>query len=655
MGLVVLIGALIGIGALSTTAYRQAVGTETARNTAGALYAESYQTIMAAEAVYDAIQDAERGERGFALTQNPVFLDPYRENISLVEPRLVALEALSARNDIQRGRIASLRRISRLKLQEMAEIVDLVETGQAETARRNISSGFGRRLMNEIRDIMTELRAEEQRVLEERRTALAASANEARRSIEQLAMFGIAMLAVAFLTTLVLGVALARTDRAARRERVVEEENEALEAAVATRTRELVAANDSLRAEAAARGTAEDRLRQSQRMEAIGQLTGGIAHDFNNMLAVVIGSLDLLRRRTKDDTKRLRLIDNALDGANRAATLTSRLLSFSRQQSLKPVVADLNTLISGLDEFLKRTLGETIHISTQLDDDVPPVFVDEAELENVIINLAANARDAMPRGGMLTITTSARTLKAPEERLGQRLEAGRYAFLSIADTGAGMSKDILEKVYEPFFTTKPVGRGTGLGLSQVHGFMLQSGGSIDIRSTPGEGTTIELMLPEGRPVEDMVEEREEPQGDVPRATSGETVLVVEDQGELRSLTVDVLRDLGYVVRHAGDVAAAMIALDSMPRIDLLFTDIVMPDRSGDELAREARIQRPDLRILYSSGYTQAAGVDAATLDPQAPFLRKPYKLDDLARAIRDAIDGEIQSNPVADVQEVSTA
>ncbi len=375
-------------------------------------------------------------------------------------------------------------------------------------------------------------------------------------------------------------------------------------------------------------------------MEAIGQLTGGIAHDFNNMLAVVIGSLDLLKRRTKEDPKMVRLIDNALEGANRAATLTSRLLSFSRQQSLKPEVADLNALVGGLREFLRRTLNETIRVEMNLGEDTPPVFLDSAELENVLINLAANARDAMPGGGTLTVSTDLRELDAEEDRHGQRLPPGRYALLSVADTGEGMPKEVLEKVYEPFFTTKPVGKGTGLGLSQVHGFVLQSGGSIDILSTPGEGTRIDLLLPEGRTPTEIRRPAASTNGEMPEARDGEAILIVEDQEQLRALTHDVLRDLGYDVVQASSAGEALIALGEMPDVALLFTDIVMPDQSGEELARLARASMPDLKLLYTSGYTQAAGVDAATLDPKAELLKKPYTVEQLAHAIRRAIDGE---------------
>ncbi|MBV7256754.1 CHASE3 domain-containing protein [Pacificimonas sp. WHA3] len=637
----ILAAALVGIALLAAAGYRQTIGDDSARMRAADLYAESYQTIMAAEGVYNALQDAERGQRGYALTQNPEFLEPYRDNVSLVAPRLAELDDLAAKSETQAARVMVLRRISDLKVQEMAEVVKMIEAGQQSRAEREIASGYGRRLMIDIRDIMTELREEEQLQLAERGTAVQKSERELASSIAELAKLGLALLIVAFLALIGVAALLIRARRALRRELVVEEENEALEEAVVARTRELVDANERLIAEAQSRESAENRLRQAQRMEAVGQLTGGIAHDFNNMLAVVIGSLDLLRRRTKDQPKLHKLIDNAHEGADRAATLTARLLAFSRQQSLKPEAIDPNALVLGMEEFLTRTLTETVHIEIDLHEDTPHVFADAAELENVLINLAANARDAMPKGGVLTVSTEKYVLEREKISFGQSLQAGTYAKISVADTGEGMPPDVLAKVYEPFFTTKPVGKGTGLGLSQVQGFVLQSGGSIEIFSKPGEGSRIDLLLPEGKAVTgaDAGYAQPDMEQELPEARESETILVVEDEAQLRALTVDVLRDLGYVVRHASSASEALTALEEQPVAALLFTDIVMPDLSGEELARTALAKIPELKLLYTSGYTQAAGVDAARLNPPAELLRKPYQVDALARAVRRALDG----------------
>ena len=494
--------------------------------------------------------------------------------------------------------------------------------------------------MEQIREITEEVRRQEEVRLEQRRTAVSTAESETSQSIQRLAIFGTALLVAALVAVIALAALLTRAYRAAEREHIIEAQNEALEAAVAERTRELTFANERLVAEAQSRESAEARLRQAQRMEAVGQLTGGIAHDFNNMLSVVIGSLDLLKRRTKEDSRVQKLIDNALEGADRAATLTARLLAFSRQQSLKPQVSSTNDLLENLREFLQRTLGEQISIDFDLAADAPPIFVDAAELENVIINLGANARDAMPKGGTLSIASERRELTAARDLNGHVLAPGIYAAITIADTGEGMSADVLAKVYEPFFTTKPVGKGTGLGLSQVHGFVIQSGGAIDIESEPGQGTCICLYLPEGEHREEFVHLEADPVGFMPEARPGERILIVEDQDQLRDLTGDVLRDMGYDVEAA---ESPSVALEIMARekgaFSLLFTDIVMPGQSGDELARAARADYPTLNILYTSGYTQGAGVDARALDPPGDLLRKPYTVDQLAVAIRRAIDG----------------
>ncbi|MEE4350951.1 MAG: CHASE3 domain-containing protein [Pacificimonas sp.] len=634
-----LVAALVGIGALSAAALNQAVGDEDARLRAGQLYEQSNDTLLAASALYDALQDAERGQRGYALTLNPVFLDPYNQNVSEVGARLDRLAALVADDEGLSPKIISLRTISNLKLDEMEEVITTIDEGRVDEARAYISSGYGRRLMEQIGNLIVELQEAEAAQVEARRRAALGSAEDSAASISRLAQFGIALLASAILAVVLIALLLARTYRAAMREEMIELENEQLERAVADRTAALTRANERLIAEADSRESAETRLRQAQRLEAVGQLTGGIAHDFNNMLSVVIGNLDLLKRRIDAEPKVLRLIDNALEGADRAATLTSRLLAFSRQQSLKPAVTDVNALVTDMEDFLRRTLTETVRLDFALGEDVPDVFVDAAELENVILNLGANARDAMPKGGTLSISTSAETLADETEMHGQTLFPGQYAVIEIADTGEGMPEEVLAKVYEPFFTTKPVGKGTGLGLSQVQGFVIQSGGSIDIESAPGEGTTIRILLPEGEQREDVAGMLASPdQDELPTAKPGEAVLVVEDQEQLRLLTTDVLRDLGYRVEEAESGAEALARLSAGGDETLLFTDIVMPDQSGDELARAVRAERPGIKLLYTSGYTQAVGVDAATLDPPADLLRKPYTVDQLARAVRRAID-----------------
>ncbi len=396
-----------------------------------------------------------------------------------------------------------------------------------------------------------------------------------------------------------------------------------LEDAVAERTSQLMAA--------------EERLRQAQKMEAVGQLTGGIAHDFNNMLAVVIGALDMLERRVAQGSTELdRYIVAAKDGASRAAALTQRLLGFARQQPLAPVPLDLNRQVRGMVELLMRTLGEDITIETRLAGELDTALADPNQLENVILNLSVNARDAMPDGGLLTIATANRRLdSAAAAAVG--IDPGDYVELTVADTGLGMSDETMARAFDPFFTTKGLGKGTGLGLSQVFGFARQSGGHVSIDSALGEGTRVHLWLPRhGEPLREMA-----PPAEGDRLASGsadEVVLVVEDEERVRNYSVEALRDLGYTVLHAPDGREAMRLLRGGQRISLLFTDVVMPEMTGDELARRARMQRPDLKVLFTSGYTPDEAAIAQRLSDGGRVLRKPFGIAALAATIRATLD-----------------
>ncbi|WP_279483173.1 PAS domain-containing sensor histidine kinase [Aureimonas sp. SK2] len=400
-----------------------------------------------------------------------------------------------------------------------------------------------------------------------------------------------------------------------------------LEARVAERT-------EALSAEMARRESVEEALRQSQKMEAIGQLTGGIAHDFNNMLAGVIGSLDLMRRRIETgDTEALeRYRANAMQAAQRAATLTARLLAFGRRQSLDLKALDLNAVVGEIEDLLRRTLGENIAIAIRLSPEPLVARTDVSQLENSLLNLAINARDAMPDGGRLTI--SAR--RATPAEAAEAARPGPFAVLEVADTGSGMSPETLAKAFEPFFTTKPLGQGTGLGLSQIYGFARQSGGHVSIRSVEGEGTTIRLLLPAEAgpaPVEAMQETGEAPAGE------GETVLVVEDEGLVRMLIVDVLGDLGYQPLEAVDAAMALPILESSARIDLLVTDVGLPGMNGRQLAEIARRLRPQLKILFVTGYAESASVRGEFLGENMDLIAKPFEYDALGAKVREMILG----------------
>ena len=391
-----------------------------------------------------------------------------------------------------------------------------------------------------------------------------------------------------------------------------------------------------LRDEVRRRESSEAQIRQMQKMEAVGHLTGGVAHDFNNLLTVVMGSLDMIRRRlARGDTDIGRYLDSAMEGAQRAATLTGRLLAFSRQQPLDPKPTDLNKLVSGMSELLQRTLGEQIAIESVLAARLWQVRIDGNQLENAIINLAVNARDAMPGGGRLTIETSNTYLDDAYVRDVPELRAGQYALIAVSDTGAGMDPETAAKAFDPFFTTKPVGQGTGLGLSQVYGFMRQSGGHVSIYSEARQGTTVKLYLP--RYVGIATAESAEPARETPRSTNAETVLVVEDQDSVRRFTCQALTELGYRIYEADSAEPALKLLTAHPEINLLLTDIVMPGLNGRQLADRAAEIRP-VKVLYTTGYTRNAIVHNGMLDPGILLLAKPFTLDELASKVRQALE-----------------
>jgi nitrogen-specific signal transduction histidine kinase/CheY-like chemotaxis protein len=393
-----------------------------------------------------------------------------------------------------------------------------------------------------------------------------------------------------------------------------------------------------VQAEVSERMTIEAALRQSQKMEAVGQLTGGVAHDFNNLLTVIIGGLDTVRRNAPEDNARLvRALDMATQGANRAVTLTSRLLAFSRRTPLEPRPLDLNAVVRQATELLHRTLGETIELEGVLSPRLWLVEVDQNQLESAILNLAVNARDAMPDGGKLTIETANTMLDESYVALDAEVATGQYAMLSISDSGSGMSRQVLERAFEPFYTTKEVGKGTGLGLSMVYGFAKQSGGHVTIYSEPGQGTTVKLYFPRysggltGEPATGKML--------APEGMSGETVLLVEDNDDVRAYSVSVLTELGYQVTAAANADAALAVIRGSGRIDLLFTDVVLPGRSGREIADEARTIRPDLKVLYTTGYSRNAIVHQGRLDAGVQLITKPFTFEQLAQRLRDVLDG----------------
>ncbi|ATE63045.1 ATP-binding protein [Rhizorhabdus dicambivorans] len=416
--------------------------------------------------------------------------------------------------------------------------------------------------------------------------------------------------------------ALARSEEELRAARdILARNHDQLEAMVARRTEEL--------------RRAQEHLHQSQKMEAVGQLTGGIAHDFNNMLTGIIGAMDIMRRRIA--TGRFegieRYMDAATTSANRAAGLTQRLLAFSRRQSLDSRPVDVNALIGTLGDLLVRTIGEQVALETRLDPTIPAGIADANQLESAILNLAINARDAMPEGGTLSVATSCVGIDPAIAAGMADAKPGRYVVVTVRDTGVGMPPELLDKVFEPFFTTKPLGQGTGLGLSMVYGFAQQNGGHVTIDSTPGKGTAVSIYLPatERAGIDAGQEMPRAPQG------AGQQVLVVEDDPSVRLLIRDVLEEVGYAAIEARDGQEAVPILESDIAIDLMISDVGLPGMNGRQLADTARLHRPDLPILFVTGYAENAAIRSGFLGANMGMITKPFSLDDLGRKIDEIL------------------
>ena len=422
--------------------------------------------------------------------------------------------------------------------------------------------------------------------------------------------------------------------------------NENLEERVAQRTQALAEANQRLQSEMYERERAEDALRHAQKMEAVGQLTGGIAHDFNNMLTGIIGSLDLMQRYIaagrSDEIGRF--TDAAVSSAHRAAALTHRLLAFSRRQSLDRRPLDPNQLVASLEDLFRRTKGAHITLKVQLGQDIWAVNTDASQLENALLNLVINARDAMPDGGELLIETANSYLDGTDITTLEPVRAGDYVMLGVSDNGSGMAPKILAKAFDPFFTTKPIGQGTGLGLSMIYGFAQQSGGHVTIQSEPGQGTCVRLYLPRlhGTALESSLPTHS---SEAPLALAGEAVVVVEDDPAVRMLVVNVLDELGYTAHQAADARTALPLLESDLRVDLLVTDVGLPGMNGRQLAEIARQHRPGLKVLFMTGYAEKAAERQGFLEEGMDMVAKPFSIDVLATKIRSmiSVDDSVQA------------
>ena len=556
----------------------------------------------------------------------------YASDWELAGYQINQLKNLLRDDPAQERRIGQLQEIYRIRGAELA-------LAARAAIQRKDQSGIGyfyqagrSGTLGRLDSKLNEITASERVALRARIEQSQIFSDEADRFTQYLSLLGVVIgLGAVFLG--VVAVQALRQNAASRRQAENESERaELLETKVRERTQELWEANHALKAEAAEREAAEAQLRQVQKMEAVGQLTGGIAHDFNNMLAVVVGGIDLALRRLNGPRREVGMhLNNAMEGATRAAALTRRLLSFARSEPLLPERVDSRELIGGMSDLLDRTLGERITVRIDLDPATWPTYVDPHQLENAILNLAVNARDAMDGQGVLNLASRNVTLAA--NQVGD-IQAGDYVRISVADTGCGMSPEVLDRAFEPFFTTKPVGKGTGLGLSQIFGFAHQSEGEVGIESTVGKGTTVSLYLPR---TEAVAEIRLHPsaqasEGDI--HVAGARILLVEDDPRVRTATLGALEDLDYEPVSCGSGAEA-IELFRSRQFDLVISDVVMPEMTGPELIKHLKsTEDRDFAVLFVTGYVGEGESDELR---GYELLRKPFTVGALASAVAAAL------------------
>jgi signal transduction histidine kinase len=599
---------VVGFCLLAFAGLASIVGTVTSAN-ADRLLAHSQEVRQAEAELFSAVQDAETGQRGYLLTGDPSYLPPLVESRGRLRQLEGRLHQLSRGDPQQQARLNQLDAAIDAKMRAVDGMISLQSSGQTAEALAVVRTHEGRDLMRRVRALLADFDAAERQTLR-RREATDSSLNTAVAVAVSVSVGLVALLAVAI-------------SRAAR----------AYELALKERNR-------ALAEEMAERGRAEAQLRQAQKMESLGQVTGGVAHDFNNMLAVIVGNLDILiRRLATEDTRVRAMAENALAAAHRAAALTRRLLAFSRLQPLDPRPTDINRCVSEITEMLRRTLGEKIAVETVLGGGLWNAFVDRPQLESALLNLAVNARDAMPEGGRLTVETANASLDHAYAAANADVRPGQYVLMSVTDTGGGMTPEVIDRAFDPFFTTKRIGEGTGLGLSQVHGFLKQSNGHVKIYSEVGVGTTVKLYFPRdvsGRPAD-------EPARLLPTIPIDQRlkVLVVEDDPAVRSVAMSALRELGFGGLEADSGAAALDRLAGDDDIAVLLTDVVMPVMDGRQLAEAALRLRPDLRILYMTGYTRNAIVHNGALDANTNLITKPFTIADLDRELRRILSDKL--------------
>jgi len=618
--------ALLGAGVLA--ALINTLGDSTRqRDRAQQLQSRSYEVMILTRTLSGTMAKAEATLGRFVISGDQSIGRQYSAEWARAGQQIDRLDTITTDSRIQQGRVDALRKAYQARGDQLSLIALSTRYKKNDQALARYYEARDGASLQQLESLLEGFIATERALLRERSSAAQATIASSNRAAKVFAGFGIAIV----LGAIVLGWltvraqtqrAVADADADAERQRAVD-----LEAAVAAATAEL---HD----EAREREAAEAKLRQMQKLEAVGQLTGGIAHDFNNMLAVVLGGIELAKRRHAEGSSEVaRHLDSAAEGANRASALTRRLLAFARSEPLLPVSVEARELIAGMSDLLDRTLGDTIRVRVRDTGAAWHIWVDRHGLENALLNLAVNARDAMDGRGTLTITTGAATLD--EDQVG-RCAAGDYATIAVRDTGCGMADDVLERVFEPFFTTKPVGRGTGLGLSQIFGFVQQSGGEIGIESSPGKGCIVTIYLPRhitvGVTGTIAASLRAEP---TRTAAEGYDILVVEDDPRVLAATVDVLRELGHRPIACGDpLLAAAIAADA-PVIDLILSDVLMPGKTGPELVAELSAALPGVGVVFVTGF---AG-DAAEHDEFGghPVLRKPFTIAALGAAIDAAM------------------
>ncbi|HVH49485.1 MAG TPA: ATP-binding protein [Sphingomicrobium sp.] len=592
----------------------------------------AYDVALVARSVDSSLSRAEAALGRFVLDEQVNTSGSiYYANWRLAGYQIQQLERLVRQNPDQLRRVEELRNIYRQRGEEFALAARAAASAQGQGGTAYFFQAGKSKIGENLTAKLDEIAASERQSLRTRISRTQFFSAEADRLTDYLSWLGIIVGLGAIFLGIVAFTAIRQFAYARKFAESETERAEALEMAVRDRTQELWEANQALKAEGEERQAAEAQLRQVQKMEAVGQLTGGIAHDFNNMLAVVVGGVDLARRRINGPKREvLNHLNNAMEGATRAAALTRRLLSFARSEPLLPERVESSALVSGMSDLLDRTLGERITVVPDLDREAWPIYVDPHQLENAIVNLAVNARDAMEGTGQLRVATRNVTLAANE--VGD-VRAGEYLRISVTDTGCGMTPEVLERAFEPFFTTKPVGKGTGLGLSQIFGFAHQSGGEVGIESQVGKGTTVSIYLPRTHVQESTVRMHPTAQRQAEAHVAGARILLVEDDPRVRSSTVEALEDLDYEPVACSSGAEA-IDLFTSGQFDLVISDVIMPEMTGPELIRNLKGMRDDFAVLFVTGYVGEGESDDLR---GYELLRKPFTVGALAAAVGAAL------------------